>query len=113
MNKIFIFQKYVVSKILLELPNQFIEYYLNNYFQQINFTKVNGETKTSSAVVSDPLSSGSEKENNAAAGQPAANRKRKIASLSSSSETESEDPEYVPAGKMFRPEGRFCLVVGK
>merc|ERR1719457_397291 len=69
--------------------------------------EVNGETKTSSAVVSDPLSSGSEKENNVAAvGQPAANRKRKVASLSSSSETESEDPEYVPAGKMFRPEGK-------
>ena len=62
--------------------------------------------------MSDPLSSGSEKENNVAAaaggGPPAANRKRKVAaSLSSSSESESEDPEYVPAGKMFRPEGKF------
>ena len=67
--------------------------------------------------MSDPLSSGSEKEKNVAApagsGQLASNRKRKAASLSSRFESKSEDLEYVPAGKKFRTEGKFyCVLLG-
>ena len=53
------------------------------------------------------MSSGSEKENTAVPAS-SANRKRKIASaLTSSDESGSEDTEYVPVGKMFRPEGKI------
>ena len=51
---------------------------------------------------SDPVSSGSEKENNVTIN----NRKRKVPSADGDSDSESEDPEYVPGGKMFKPEGR-------
>merc|ERR1712168_432812 len=64
--------------------------------------QVNGEK-----LSSDPVSSGSEKENNVTIN----NRKRKVPSADGDSDSEFEDPEYVPGGKMFKPEGKAKLKV--